>query len=74
MNVQIDATLANGQLWQHKLQHCKDVVTVLFGDDVVPPVVTAAITLTGKSGRTVKVVIPNNDNEQAEITLDGEPL
>lgn len=75
-NVDISAPLVNGGLMPFIEfgEACKLAVELITGDDLRPPAKHIAIKVKTKSGKTVKLVIPNSLNDHAIVQIDGETI
>lgn len=77
-NVDIVAPLIDGGLMPYTEygDACKYAVELITGDDLRPPARNVTITVKTKSGKTVKVIIPNSVDvhDQAIVQIDGETV
>jgi hypothetical protein len=72
-NLTIEAPLGEGRLMSFfdEGEACNYAVTFIAGDDLRPPPKSVNITVKTKSGKLVKLVIPN-DLSSAIVMIDGE--
>ena len=72
-NLTIEAPLVDGSLMPFfdDGEACKHAVTFIAGDDLRPPPRSINFTVKTKSGKLVKLVIPN-DLTNAIVMIDGE--
>nr|WP_315249252.1 hypothetical protein [uncultured Duganella sp.] len=72
-NVSIAAPLANSDEATYIVQgeSCASAVEFICGDDTAPPVRHVVIEVKTESGKTVRVVIPNSQQD-AVVYIDGD--
>lgn len=74
-NLIIEASLVNNDLmpYIYESDHCKDAVDLIAGP-INPPVRNLRIIVKTKSGKNVLISIPNTENGDAIVQIDGETL
>ena len=74
-NIQLDAPLVNGDLFpvHEQGESCKLLMERLIGDDVPAPPRSLTMEIETESGKTVRVVIPN-DSSAAIVFVDASKL
>ena len=74
-NLEIYAPLVNGDVYpmHENGEACSLFVTNFLGDDLRPPPNSITIKIETKSGKHVRIVIPNNSTEAA-VFVDDEEL
>lgn len=72
-NIEIYANMVDGSLHpsHRKGDSCRNLVIKTIGDDTGPPARNLIIKIDTESGKTVEVIVPNNQSE-AIVRLDGE--
>jgi hypothetical protein len=77
-NITIEAPLINNGLMTYidYGEVCNNATELITGEDIMPPSRSVWITIKTKSGKTVKVIIPNSTDirDNAIVQIDGETI
>jgi hypothetical protein len=73
-NISIEASLVDGSAMTYVAQgdSCAEAAEIITGDDLRPPARHVVIEVRTETGKTVRVVIPNDVRSNAIVQIDGE--